>query len=84
MVTNVIEITRRPPVCILAWMNLPPMESYGPAGGAVETAALQAWNPAVALGKIAPRYAGEARPLGEIGRVRAPPGQRLVRQRTNG
>jgi len=72
---NVVEITRRQPVCILAWMRLPPMESYGPARGAAGTPALQAWNTAVALGKIAPRYAGKARPLGEIGRVRAPPGE---------
>jgi len=55
------------------------MESYGPAGCTAWTPALQAWNTAVALGKIAPRYAGRARPLGEIGRVRAPPGVRLVR-----
>jgi hypothetical protein len=84
MVMKVIEISGRKPVRILAWMNLPPTESYGPARWAVETPELQAWNTAVALGKIAPRYAGRARPLGEIGRVRAPPGRWLVRQRTNG
>lgn len=79
MVMNVMEISRRKPVSILAWMNLPPTESYGPARCAVGTPALQAWNTAVALGKITPRYAGKARLLGEIGRVRAPPGRRLVR-----
>lgn len=84
MVMNIMEITRKQPVCILAWMNLPPMGSYGPARGTVETPALQAWTTAVALGKIAPRYAGRARLLGEIGRVRAPPGRRLVRRRMNG
>jgi hypothetical protein len=84
MVMSTIEIRRRRPASILARMNLPPMESYGSARCAVGTPALQAWNTAVALGKIAPRYAGRARPLGEIGRVRAPPGVRLVRQRTNG
>ena len=75
MALNVMEIMRKRPVCILAWMSLPPMESYGPARGAVVTPALQAWNTAVALGKTSPRYAGKARPLGEIGRVRAPPGK---------
>ena len=80
MVMNVMEITRKQPASILAWMSLLPMESYGPARCAVWTPALQAWNTAVALGKVAHRYAGKTRPLGEIGRVRAPPGRRLVRQ----
>ena len=84
MAMNVIGIIRSQPVYILAWMSVPPAESYGPARRAVETPALQAWNTAVALGKIAPRHAGKARPLGEIGRVRAPPGRRVVRQRTKG
>ncbi len=63
MVVDVIEITRRQPVSILAWMNLPPMESYGPARCAVWMPALQAWNTAVALGKITPRYAGKGTAL---------------------
>lgn len=84
MAICVRKITRKQPVRILAWTSLPPMESYGPARDAVGTPALPAWNTAVALGKIVPRYAGRARPLGEIGRVRAPPGRGLVRRRTNG
>jgi len=83
MFVNGIKTTQGQPARILAEMSWPPMESYGSARCMARRPALRDWNTAVALGKVTPRYAGKARPLGEIGRVRAPPGRSLVRPRTN-
>ncbi len=43
---------------------------------------VRAWSAVVALGNASPRQVGRARPLGEIGRMRAPPVQRSVWRRT--
>lgn len=82
MVAGMVDSVRILPVRFLAGTGLPPTEWNGHAKEANPDMVLRGRNTAVALGNIAPRYAGKARPFGAIGRMRAPPDATLAPQRT--